>query len=128
VRYLPSDPAVNHPRGWQEKPMPVWIPYLVAAGLAVAGWLAMRGILSQKRLLAEGRPAPALVTRHTRTQHGKTMHYEFVLLSGAIAKGRSGPARKPPAVGSTICVLYDPENPRRNAPYPLSLVKPTWLR
>lgn len=128
IRYLPSDPALSHPRDWQEKPMPVWIPGLVAAGQALAGGLIMRRILSQRRLLAEGRPAPALVTRHTHTQHGKIIHYEFPLLSGAIAQGRSGPAKKPPMPGSIICVLYDPENPRRNAPYPLPLVKPAYLR
>jgi hypothetical protein len=128
VRYLPSNPVLNHPCDWQQKPMPAWIPYLVAAGLAVPGRLVMLGIRSQRRLLAEGRPAPALVTRHTQTQHGKTIHYEFPVLSGAIAKGRSGPTRKPPAPGATICVLYEPENPRRNAPYPLSLVKPAYLR
>ena len=128
VRYLPSDPALSYPRGHEGKPTPMWVPYLVAGGLAVSGWLVTRGLLSQRRLLAQGRPAPALVTRHTQAQHGKTIYYEFPVLSGAIAKGHSGPTRKPPAPGATICVLYDPENPRRNAPYPLSLVKPAYLR
>lgn len=128
VRYLPSNPVLNHPRGWQQKAMPVWIPYLVAAALIAFGWLATQAIRSQRWLLAHGRPAPALVTRHTETQHGKTIYYEFPLLSGAIAKGQSGPSSKPPTPGSTICVFYDPDNPRKNAPYPLSLVKPASLR
>jgi hypothetical protein len=78
----------------------------------------------QVRLLTEGRPAPGIVTGWRRTKGGTVLRYEFVLLNGATAKGR-GKSRRPPAIGSPICVLYDPENPRRNAPYPLCLVKLT---
>jgi len=128
VRYLPSDPDFSHPRAWRQKTMPVLLPYVVAAALATLSWLVTQTIRSQRRLLAEGRAAPALVTHHTRAKEGKTIHYEFPLLSGAIRKGQSGPSKKPALVGSTICVLYDPDNPRKNAPYPLSLVTPADLR
>lgn len=128
VRYFRGNPDLNYPRGSEKKPMPMWIPYVVAAALAAFGWLATLPILSQRRLLARGRPARGLVTHHTQTEHGKTIHYEFALLSGALAKGKSGPSKNPPALGGTICVLYDPENPRKNAPYPLSLARPACLR
>jgi hypothetical protein len=39
-----------------------------------------------------------------------------------MVQGRAN-ASTPPAEGAPICVLYDPENPRRNAIYPLSLVR-----
>jgi hypothetical protein len=52
------------------------------------------------------------------------MTYEFPLLSGAVASGKAGTSAKPPAIGSVICVIYDPESPKRNAVYPLSLVIP----
>ena len=78
----------------------------------------------QMQLLTEGRPAPGIVTRHRRTKDGTIIRYEFALLNGATAKGR-GQTRRPPPIGSRICVLYDPENPRRNAPYPLYLVRLT---
>ena len=46
------------------------------------------------------------------------------LLSGAVRKGHSSAnKRSVPAVGSVICVIYDPDNPRRNAVYPFSLVE-----
>jgi hypothetical protein len=128
VRYLPSDPALSYPRGYESMPMPMWVPGLVAAALAACGWLATFSIRRQRCLLARGRPAPAVVTRLTRTQHGQTIHYEFPVLSGAIARGRGSPGRTPAAIGATICVLYDPENPRRNAPYPLPLVRPVYRR
>jgi hypothetical protein len=124
VRFLPSNPKVNHPTGWDDTPMPPWAPYLVfAAMVAVASVLAML-LRKQMQLLTEGRPAPGTVTSHRRTKDGTIIRYEFQLLNGATAKGR-GQTRRPPAIGSQICVLYDPENPRRNAPYPLRLVKLT---
>jgi hypothetical protein len=123
LRFLPSSPVLNYPLGREPKPMPPWIPYLVAVALAASGWLATLPVRSQRRLLEEGRPAPALVTRHTKADHGKVAHYEFPLLSGSIAEGKSAASHKPPAIGSTIPVVYDPENPRQNAPYPFSLVR-----
>ena len=124
VRFLPSNPKVNHPIGWDDTPMPPWVPYLVFAVLAaIASFLTIL-LRNQMRLLTEGRPAPGIVTGQRRTKDGTIIRYEFTLLNGATAKGR-GQSRRPPAIGSQICVLYDPENPRRNAPYPLCLVKLT---
>jgi hypothetical protein len=124
VRYLPSNPKVNHPIGWDETPMPNWVPYLVFAELAVIAVILAMLLRKQMQLLTEGRPAPGIVTGHRRTKNGTVIRYEFQLLNGATAKGR-GQSRRPPAVGAQICVLYDPENPRRNAAYPLRLVKLT---
>ena len=124
VRFLPSNPKVNHPIEWDETPMPDWVPYLVFAVLAAIACLCAIQLRNQMRLLTEGRPAPGIVTGQRRTKDGTVIRYEFTLLNGATAKGR-GQSRRPPAIGSPVCVLYDPENPRRNAPYPLRLVKLT---
>ena len=124
VRFLPSDPKVNHPTEWDDTPMPNWLPYLLSGGLVAIAFGVTIPLRIQMRLLTEGRPAPGTVTGHRRTKDGTIIRYEFVLLNGATAKGR-GQSRLPPAIGSPICVLYDPENPRRNAPYPLTLVKLT---
>jgi hypothetical protein len=129
VRYVRSDPAWSFPAGVRPKVMPAWVPFVVAGILAVVGWLVVFLIHRQRRLLMEGRAAPAIVTRQTRhrTQHGGTqwsIAYTFRLLSGATAAGKSGPSNKPSAIGSVICVLYDPDCPSRSAPYPLQLVRP----
>ena len=124
VRFLPSDPKVNHPTEWDDTPMPNWLPYLLSGALVVIAFGVTIPLRIQMRLLTEGRPAPGTVTGHRRTKDGTILRYEFVLLNGATAKGR-GQSRRPPAIGAPICVLYDPENPRRNAPYPLTLVKLT---
>jgi len=135
VYYVPSRLDLSSPFTTARGAMPRWIPFLVAIGLAGAGFLATLPLRSQRRLLSEGRPAPGLVMEHGKAQrssHGSELgnkyYYEFPLLSGAIAKGEAGPCKKPPVIGSTIPVVYDPDNPRRNAPYPFSLVSPANLR
>jgi hypothetical protein len=128
VRYLPGDPRANDLGGRPRSGMPRALGPIVAAGIGTCGALCLLGIRGQRRLLEEGRVAPAIVTGHTvhRTQHGKhrSMTYEFQLLSGAPATGKSGTSSKPPAVGSVITVIYDPDRPRRSRVYPLSLVEP----
>ena len=129
VVYVPSDPVVNYPRGDPERPIPVWLPYAVAAIPAVLGGLVLNLIRRERRLLVEGRAAPGVVTAHrkrggTHGGHGMEFSYKFVMFSGSTAQGRGRPRRSPPPVGSTICVLYDPDHPSSNAPYPLLLVQP----
>jgi hypothetical protein len=130
VRYVPADPSINVLEGMTlGGGMPAVLPAVIAALIAAGGSLFLLGIRGQRRLLAEGRVAPAIVTAHHShsTSHGgkhRSMTYEFPLLSGAVASGKSGTSAKPPAIGSVICVIYDPESPKRNKVYPLSLVTP----
>jgi hypothetical protein len=51
-----------------------------------------------------------------------TMTYDFPLMNGAVRSGSSGTSDKPPAIGGVICIVYDGELPKRNKPYPFSLV------
>jgi hypothetical protein len=123
VRYVASDPGVNQPRDRKASGTPSWLPLLVALSLAGTGAFLVYFLGRQKRLLSEGRPAPAIVTRYTSGQHGsKYAHYEFAA-GRAVAKGATGVARGSPKIGDTLCVVYDPEKPRRNARYPMDLVK-----
>jgi hypothetical protein len=135
VYYVPSRPDLSSPFTTARGALPSWVAFLIAIGLAGGGFLSTLPIRSQRRLLSEGRPAPGLVIKHgkaERRSHGRGLeskyYYEFPLLSGAIAKGEAGPCKNPPVIGSTIPVIYDPDNPRRNAPYPFSLVRPEDLR
>jgi hypothetical protein len=123
VRYVRSNPSLNHPSGWPANTLPVWVPFLIAGLMVVSGGVVWLPIRSQYRLLSDGRPAPATITRYQHIQHGKVFYYEFPVLSGSVAKGRSGPSHRPPEIGSTICVLYSPDDSARSAPYPFSLVK-----
>jgi len=128
IRYLPSNPAVSIPAGWDRSVLPMWVAVLCAASLAAFGVLLIWRVRREIHLLSEGRAAPAVVTRlkkvRSEHQHGTVVYYEFLLLSGAAAEGKYGPLRRPPAVGSTLSVVYDPDNPRRSACYPMRLVRP----
>lgn len=131
VRYIPSRPDVNHPFSQSPDTMPRFLPYVIALVLGGLCWLCCFFVRRERRLLAEGRPAVAIIIGHSRMHRsshggevGKVAYYQFAQLSGALAKGETGPRKEPPAIGSTIPILYDPENPGRNSPYPFSLVRP----
>ena len=124
VRYLPTDPSVNHPADWRMSVTPQWLPLLIP--VIFLGLAAMFGglIRRQWRLLMEGRPAPGLVVKARRKDKQVVLTYEFRVLSGAIQKGRgSSNSRSVLGEGSVVCVLYDPENPRRSGIYPFQLVR-----
>ena len=85
----------------------------------------MLTITRQMRLLAEGRPAAARVTGIKKSDKSNVVRYEFQLPDGTSVKGRAG-VSKAPTADAPLCVLYDPENPRRNALYPLALARLDW--
>ena len=129
VRYLPSDPAVNDLGEFSGSRMPMPVPFIIASIIAAVGVICLAGVSRQRRLLAEGRVAEAVVTRHHTDNYSeggthRSITYQFALLSGAVASGKSGASKKPPAIGTVITVVYDPDRPRRNRVYPFSLVKP----
>jgi hypothetical protein len=123
IRYLPRDPRQHMVRGHEAKLLPSWISIFVAGALFFVAWLLSRFLAWQRHLLAMGRPAPALVTRIARTQNGKVAHYVFMAMSGKLINGKSNPQKNPPAVGSLLSVVYEPDRESHNSIYPLSLVK-----
>jgi len=122
VRFVPSQPTISHPIAWDARPLPFWFAYLIAGIVAAPALLMPIPLRRQIRLLAEGHSAPGRVTRVKKTNKAIVVRYEFSLPSSAMVQGRAN-ASKPPAEGAPLCVLYDAENPRRNAIYPLSLVR-----
>jgi hypothetical protein len=123
IRYLPLHPEVNRPAQRRPGPPPDWFPWVMALMFIWPPFLFWALIRRQSQLLAEGRPAPATITQIRRAKQ-LIANYEFKLLSGEVMKGRSQIRRGTPAEsGAQACVLYLPDNPRRNALYPLELVK-----
>ena len=127
VRYLPAEPGRSWLRGF-EPGTPFWVGPLMALSMAVAGMLPWFAVRRQWMLLAEGRPAQAQVTvsKKVRHQHGThyQVSYEFRLMSGATRSGRYDSQKSPPAGGTTIQVVYNPDRPEHSMPYPLALVRP----
>jgi hypothetical protein len=124
IRVTPGRPERNHPEDWGRNDMPAWLPPVLAAFLAGIGLFLIFLIRRQMRLLSEGRPAPGVVVGHRRVQHGQqVIKYEFPLIGGGIGKGSGNRSRRPPEVGSAITVVYDRDNPKRNSPYPMEMVR-----
>lgn len=128
VRYLPASPEVNDLGGSPRGPIPLPIPFVVGALALTCGVLCLVGVARQRRLLAEGWVTQGIITGSSthKNQHGgthRTLRYEFTLLSGAKASGKSDTSSKLPVVGGTVWVVYDPDSPARNRTYPFSLVK-----
>ena len=129
IRYLPDDPTRSRLANVEPHSMPFWVPVTVGLAIATAPILLLVALNGQRRLLMEGRPAPALVTKLAKhhSSHGgshRSIRYAFPLLSGSMATGRSD-SHKGADVGSVICIVYDPDRPRRSRPYPFELVRPT---
>ncbi len=127
VRYLASDPARNYPSADPPIRIPLWFAFLMCGIVAGTGVVLPLKVRRQRRLLAGGLPAPAVVTgyRSMYVNYGASqtwMYYQFSPPGGDACHGRAEATAKPP-VGSVLCVLYDPANPGRNAPYPLGLVR-----
>jgi len=127
VRYVVGDPAESIPDGLTPKVLPLWLPYLLAAIMLAAGGGCFALLRADRRLLEDGRVATATVREHlvSHSQHGthRSIRYDFPTLSGVRVSGKSATSAKPPAIGSGVLVLYDSEAPKRNKPYPLSLVR-----
>jgi len=126
VRYLPESPRQFRLAGQRRSGLPFAVPYVVSSILAAIALLCWLAVGWQRRLLSEGRSARAVVTKVTNSKgsHGETnraMVYEFRVLAGTIATGKAT-APKGTEVGAAISVVYDPERPARNRPYPFSLV------
>ncbi len=127
VRYVVENPDENIPDGLTPRVLPLWLPYLLAGIMLAAGGGCFAALRADRRLLEDGRVATATVREHvvSRSQHGthRSLKYDFPTLSGSRIAGKCGTSSRPPAIGSGILVLYDSDTPKRNKPYPLSLVR-----
>lgn len=124
IRYVAAAPAFNHPADWDANVTPPWLGLTVGVifvGVAALFFLLLR---RQWQLLGEGRPAPGIVSKTRRTDKTVVVTYEFRLPNGSTHTGKSNvSSRNIPGQGSQVCVLYDADNPRRNALYPFCLVR-----
>ena len=111
--------------GHEPKLMPSWISILAAAGLFAVALILSIILANHRRLLAEGRPAPAIVTRISNSpEHGKKIvHYVFLNMGNTLIDGKSSPQSRPPAVGSVLNIIYEPDRENCSSIYPVSLVR-----
>jgi hypothetical protein len=127
VRYLRSQPEAGWLDGYGPGAPPLWLVPAVPAGCLLAIVPIAILLRRQVRLVTEGRSTLARVIKRQKVAHGEhsdwRIQYEWTLLNGATHTGRSNNHKNPPAEGALIPVLYERENPGRNAPYPLPFVR-----
>ena len=124
--YLPDDPRRFVLAGQKRGGLPFAVAYVASSVLAALALLCGAAVRRQRTLLSEGRAARAVVTEVTKHKgsHGEShraMTYTFPVLAGTTVTGKAG-ASKDTQVGARIYVVYDPQEPARNRPYPFSLV------
>ena len=135
IRYLLENPDVNHPAAW-EWSLVYWqsqrldllhlpdfsseLLWLSASLISAAiGMIFLLGLRKQRRLLTVGAPTTAVVTKCSRGTRGSCfVEYKFRTKEGRVMTGSCSDSRK--EIGTTFCVLYLPQNPKRNMMYPSS--------
>jgi hypothetical protein len=124
IRYLPADPTVNHPAAWEWSALlnlESFYSVLLLVTAAMLFQLPGRMLLMrmERRVVAEGAPAVASITRCFPLYRagGFQVEYEFRAEDGRVTKG-SGWYESSQESCASICVLYLPQNPQRNQPYP----------
>ena len=127
IRYVVSRPGESWLEGYAPRPAPFWLPWAVPGLLLFCTVPLLFLIRRQAALLREGRAALARITNTQKRKLGDhstwRVDYEWRLLSGARRSGRHDLAKMPPPVGTHIPIIYDRDNPKRQAPYPFSLVR-----
>jgi hypothetical protein len=119
VRYLPLNPSINHPSGWEWSPSSEWLLIVMLTGLLILCSVTTSGVYTDRKLLIWGMPATGIVTNCARSRGVYSVKYEFRTEDGELVKG-SGQSLGRREAGECIWILFLPQNPRRNGPYPLS--------
>ena len=128
VWYLPTEPEASWLDGYAPRPEPFWPATVVPLGCGVSGMALILAVRRQSNLLANGRPAMAIVTKVEKKKTDKgtcwRVHYEWTTMSGATRRGKYNHEKKQmPAVGSLIPIVYDRDDTFRHGRYPMSFVR-----
>jgi hypothetical protein len=126
VVFVEAEPQISRLEGIERSgTIPALVPFVPAVLLPLFSALLWWDLRRQRRLLEDGRPAPAVVTKlGMRTDKGRKVYYEFLTYAGSAAKGSYGPVHKSRqmTVGDRLTVIYDSDSPGFNKRYPLQTV------
>lgn len=119
IRFLPSNPTVNHPGAWEWSPTDGWYFVLAEVFFTSLGGVVLAYLLRDRKLARKGKVAAAMVTACTRDDRWFRVEYEFRTEDGVLMKGHDD-FKDEYGVGARIWMLYLPQRPQRNHRYPLS--------
>ena len=119
IRFLPSNPAINHPVVWEWTPSMMRNLVLTRVFMILIAVVASFGLFRDRKLVRLGTVAAGKVTNCTPKGGAFQIEYEFATPDGESLKGSNGRV-DPCEVGSRVWVLYLRQNPKRNDMYPLT--------
>jgi hypothetical protein len=123
VLYTPGEPARSFPKQDPPRLAPPSLAWVIMPMVTGLGILPLIAIIQARRYLAHGKATMARITIvQWRAGTPATVWYQFPLDDGTSREDSYTTGKVPPAEGSSIPVLYDPKDPRRNTRYPVSLV------
>ena len=120
IRYLPSNPKINHPDGWEWSMNIEWFPAILLVFMTSLGGIAFVTLVRDWRLLRIGNAVAATVTNCWLQDKFYRVEYEF-RVGNAVVSGK-GSGKTEYEIDEKVWILYLAAGPRRNAMYPLS----TW--
>jgi hypothetical protein len=120
IRFLPANPAINHPDAWEWSAAVWWLYDALEIFLTAMGGLAFAALWRDRQLAREGKVAAGVVTSCIPNDRRFDVEYEFYTWDDLLMKGKSDCADEYGA-GARVWILYLPRKPRRNHMYPLSL-------
>jgi len=118
IRFLPSEPTVNHPADWDWSGTGNLMPILFALFFVTMGSVTLVVLLRDRKLAREGRPARAVVIGCTRDKAQFRLLYEFGTTDGLSVEGSCNCAEEHEE-GAYVLILYLPNRPSRNHSYPM---------
>jgi hypothetical protein len=119
IRFLPSNPAINHPVAWEWSAAIGWYFVVGEVFFTSMGGLALAVLLRDRRLAREGKVAAGIVTGCARDDRWFRVDYEFRTEGGVLMKGHND-FKDEYGAGARLWILYLPQKPHRNRSYPLS--------
>jgi len=119
INYVLADPTTNYPADWEWSPILDWEALLFLSIMILPGYMLLTMRL-ERMLLTAGTPTIAVVSKcSTGGRGGIYLKYEFRTQDGTLINGNSESETRQ-EVGALIPVLYMPQKPKRNLPYPPS--------
>lgn len=120
VRFLPFNPAVNHPNAWEWSPTIGWVWIAFQVFFWAMGGVALVFLCRDRTLARNGNAASGVVTSCVLKDRSFHVEYEFRAADGTPMKGNAD-RKEGHQTGARVWVLYLPQRPRRNDLYPLLL-------
>lgn len=117
IRYLPGNPAVNHPVAWEWNVFSNFEMLILPVIPLSFGIVAALRLFKQRELLSKGACAGGVVTQCYPFRSHFEVTYEFPAEDGRTYEAHTSQGSRL-AIGAKICVLYLPQNPFRNDIYP----------